>query len=325
MATITRAQSSEQVLVVLTRAVQDLSLARDAEDVQRIVRSAARRLVDADGATFILRDGDTCHYVDEDAVGPLWKGRRFPLKACISGWAILHRQHVAIEDVYLDDRIPKTAYRPTFVQSLLMTPIRGSDPIGAIGVYWARRHRATEREIGLARALADSTAVALQHVTTLEELGRERERSTTDQLTGLVNRRGWNVALAQRLESGALPISIAALDLDRFKEINDELGHAAGDEVLCLVADGWRTALRPGDVVARLGGDEFAVLFARCTPAQARSLAERLRRVASQWSGVSVGVATSRDGEPATDVLARADSALYAAKNAGRDRVAVAD
>ena len=154
----------------LVRAVRDLAGARELADVVEIVRHAARELAAADGATFVLRDGSQCHYVDEDAIEPLWRGQRFPLEACISGWAMLNAESVFIPDIYLDDRIPHDAYRPTFVKSLAMTPVRSDDPIAAIGVYWAVRHRPTSAEIALLQALADSTAVALENVRILAEL-----------------------------------------------------------------------------------------------------------------------------------------------------------
>ncbi|HVZ36920.1 MAG TPA: GAF domain-containing protein, partial [Polyangiaceae bacterium] len=161
----------------LIEVVQELSLARDLERVMAIVRTAARELTGADGATFVLRDGGFCHYVDEDAIEPLWKGQRFPLEACISGWAMLHRAPAIIEDIYLDPRIPAHAYRPTFVKSLVMVPIRTASPVGAIGNYWARKRCATDEEVRLLAALADSTSVAMENIQlyqTLEERVRER-------------------------------------------------------------------------------------------------------------------------------------------------------
>src|SRR5262245_29283988 len=86
----------------LVEVVQDLSTARTLEDIQKIVRTAARELTGADGATFVLRDGDKCFYADEDAIGPLWKGMRFPLTACISGWAMLNKRPAVIQDIYAD-------------------------------------------------------------------------------------------------------------------------------------------------------------------------------------------------------------------------------
>ena len=120
-----------------------------------------RELTGADGVTIVLRDGNLCHYVEENAIGPLWKGRRFPVDTCISGWCMLNRQQTAIPDIYADPRIPHEAYRPTFVKSLAMTPIRKDDPIGAIGVYWADLHQATAEELETLQALGDSAAMAI--------------------------------------------------------------------------------------------------------------------------------------------------------------------
>lgn len=162
----------------LVSVVQELSLARSVAAVQDIVRHAARELAGADGATFVLREGGFCHYADEDAIAPLWKGQRFPMKTCISGWAMLNRHPAIIEDIYSDARIPHDAYRPTFVKSLAMVPIRASDPIGAIGVYWAKRHQPGIEEVRLIQALADTTAVAMENVTIHAEL-EQRVRDRT--------------------------------------------------------------------------------------------------------------------------------------------------
>lgn len=156
------------------RTVQRLSLARSVIEIQEIVRSAARRLTGADGAAFVLRDGSHCHYVDEDAISPLWKGQRFPIENCISGWAMMNRTPAVVPDIYADERIPHDAYRPTFVKSLAMVPIRTLDPVGAIGNYWASRHKPTEQQVELLQALADSTAVALDNVRVYEELEEAR-------------------------------------------------------------------------------------------------------------------------------------------------------
>jgi signal transduction histidine kinase len=145
----------------LVAVVQRLSQARNLDSIINIVRRAARELTQADGATFVLRDGNLCFYAEEDAISPLWKGQRFPMSACISGWSMLNRQSAIIEDIYADPRIPHDAYRPTFVKSLVMMPIRTMEPIGAIGVYWASRHKATAEEVNLLQALADSTSVAM--------------------------------------------------------------------------------------------------------------------------------------------------------------------
>jgi signal transduction histidine kinase len=143
-----------------------------------VARTTARRLTNADGATFVLRDDDKCFYADEDAIEPLWKGKRFPLSACISGWVMLNDSPVVIKDIYADDRVPTDAYRPTFVKSLAMVPIRTAEPVGAIGNYWASPHRASDDELGLLRSLADGVAVAMENVRSYELLEqRVRERT----------------------------------------------------------------------------------------------------------------------------------------------------
>jgi signal transduction histidine kinase len=162
----------------LVRAVQELSLAKNMDTVMGIVRTVARELSGADGATFVLRDGNLCFYADEDAITPLWKGSRFPMQACVSGWSMLNRKPAIIEDIYKDSRIPIDAYRPTFVKSLLMVPIRTIDPIGAIGNYWAVQHMPTGEEVELLQSLADVTAVTLENIRILEELElRVKERT----------------------------------------------------------------------------------------------------------------------------------------------------
>ncbi len=141
-----------------------LRAAGDLTTVQQIVRTEARRLAHADGATFVLRDVDHCFYADEDAISPLWKGQRFPITNCISGWAMLNAQSVVIPDITLDDRIPIESYRPTFVKSLAMVPVGEEKPVAAIGAYWARRHTATEEELTALETLAAAAGEAIQRI-----------------------------------------------------------------------------------------------------------------------------------------------------------------
>jgi putative nucleotidyltransferase with HDIG domain len=154
----------------LVTVVQRLSLARSVAEIQAVVGTAARSLTGADGATFVLSDNGYCHYVDEDAISPLWKGQRFPQEQCMSGWVMKHREAVVIEDIYTDPRIPQDVYRATFVRSMAMVPIRRLDPLGAIGNYWATPHRASAQELELLQALADTTAVAMENVRFYEQL-----------------------------------------------------------------------------------------------------------------------------------------------------------
>ena len=169
---------------VLVDAAQQLSLARNLDRIMEITRDAARELTGADGATFVLKDQDKCFYADENAISPLWKGQRFPMSACISGWAMMNKQYAAIEDIYADDRIPVDAYRPTFVKSLAMVPIRTVEPLGAIGNYWAEKHLPTNDEILLLQSLADLTSVSIENYYVYAEL-ETRVQQRTEQLQEL--------------------------------------------------------------------------------------------------------------------------------------------
>ncbi len=168
--TVARLRRHAEAMSHLIGVVQELSLARDLDSIMRSVRLAARELTGADGATFVLREGDCCFYAEENAISPLWKGQRFALQDCVSGWTMMHGRSAVIEDIYADPRVPIAAYRPTFVKSLAMVPIRTSNPIGAIGNYWAHQHACTPEELMLLEALANTTAVAMENVRVYGEL-----------------------------------------------------------------------------------------------------------------------------------------------------------
>jgi serine phosphatase RsbU (regulator of sigma subunit) len=192
----------------LVDAVKELSLAKNLDTVMAIVRRAARELTGADGATFVLRDrignAEACFYADEDAISPLWKGSRFPIDTCISGWAMLNSRPVVIEDIYKDPRIPHEAYKPTFVKSLAMVPIRTSDPIGAIGNYWAHQHLPSEEEVSLLQSLADITAVTMENINVYNEL-EHRVKDRTAQLHEKNQEITDSIAYAKRIQNAVLP------------------------------------------------------------------------------------------------------------------------
>ncbi|HET6343313.1 MAG TPA: GAF domain-containing protein, partial [Myxococcota bacterium] len=167
---------SEADTCKLVAAIQALAGAHSLDDVMGSVHCWARELSGADGVTFVLRDQDSCYFADENAIAPLWKGRRFPARVCVSGWAMRNRRPVVIPDIYRDDRVPLDVYRSTFVKSLAMVPVRQEAPIAAIGAYWATAHVATTRELTLLQAFANACSVALANVELLLEARRERDK-----------------------------------------------------------------------------------------------------------------------------------------------------
>jgi diguanylate cyclase (GGDEF)-like protein len=196
-----------------------------------------------------------------------------------------------------------------------------------LGIGWGDRLpvAAAWLAIGCALASVGRTAITFREVRAFNEV---KQQARTDELTGLANRRALLEA-AQRVlttASARRPAALLLLDLDGFKEVNDSLGHTAGDHLLRQIGPRLAPALRPGEVLARLGGDEFAVLLPEASLDEAQERAERLRKLILQpfavedirlHVGVSIGVATAPvPAATVQEMLRCADVAMYAAKSA---------
>ena len=164
--------------------------------------------------------------------------------------------------------------------------------------------------------------------------------ATTDGLTGAMTRRYFVERFEQYLASRRrhlAPMAVAMFDLDRFKDVNDNFGHSAGDEVLKAVCAAARASIRQNDLCGRIGGDEFVLVLDECTPDQAVIVMDRLRgriaatplivRGARIQVTISAGVAAAKDGSAfeVAPLLRAADAALYVSKNGGRNRTSVSD
>lgn len=212
MESVLRVERAVEPWKALVSGVERLGAAHSMQAVIAIVKDTAREISGADGVTFVLREGDLCHYVAENAVAPLWLGRRFPLTACISGWCMIHNQMAVIPDIYADARIPHDAYRPTFVKSLVMTPVGAGEPVAAIGAYWAVERDFEDGEIALLHALGRSTAAAIAAI-------RARDRSHENEA---------RLALALYAGGmGAWEINIATGDLTASSLFRESSGQAA--------------------------------------------------------------------------------------------------
>lgn len=177
--------------------------------------------------------------------------------------------------------------------------------------------------IALSRKPHDALSIAFGRRDAMAQL---HQLAMTDPLTGLANRTALFETLEQ-LDAAGTCYTISSVDVDRFKAINDNHGHQVGDGILVACADRLRKGARPSDLVARLGGDEFAVVHVDVGPEEAGKLAEVLVEALNQpvevgdlvfELGASVGIASARPGASADHVLAASDTALYAAKRAGR-------
>jgi len=298
--------AEESVDAVLARALATLRELVKCEDV--VVWEPSD---DDDALVVAVVDGE-----DEEA----FRALRIDLGEGLTGKAALERRPIVSNDAHLDPAagiVPGTEQTPEAVACM---PLVARDRLlGVLTIYRQGFARAfANEEIDLVEDFAAVAALALDNARTRCELER---LATTDELTGVANRRQFLLQLERELASAIRyrsPLSLLLLDLDNFKAINDTFGHSAGDEVLQLVARSLGDCLRAPDLVARLGGDEFAVLLPQTGRAAAGALAARLTDGVSCLShpcplSVSVGL-SSLKGAEATDLLEDADRLLYAAK-----------
>ena len=240
--------------------------------------------------------------------------------------ALLHRTLTTGEPFDFDARIvrPDGAVRHVQARGQVERD-RSGTPITLFGVIQdVTRHVESALELERARQAAVESAM------------RARQLANTDPLTGLPNRRRTLEVLGRAIadaQAGGEPLSVAILDIDHFKAVNDRCGHAAGDEVLRCVARTARIALRSGDFVGRYGGEEFVVVLPNAASGTAMRVAERVRSLIDRESGlgdparavtVSLGVAALRDGLTGEALLHLADKALYRAKDSGRNSLFLA-
>jgi len=218
-------------------------------------------------------------------------------------------------------------------QHALVVPIQRSGQLmGAMELYLNAWRELSEDQADLLNGVASQAAIAIRHAQLFQA---QEENALTDELTKLPNRR----ALAQeflkemqRARRHKNAIAFVMIDIDHFKQVNDTYGHLNGDAVLAELAQILKGGARESDVCARYGGEEFALILHETTESGARVLAERIRSkvAASTFPGglkltISVGVAATDDATLFTQLIDRADQALYAAKQGGRNQVRVAD
>ena len=290
-------------------------------EARELVCSAALTSLDATIAT-IVEPRETGFAITGSAGVPLDRAEIRRVEPLASLQAFHTRQRVFVADARLDARVSPAIVSATGLVSIVYEPIlRDGESVGVLAVGWnAQRESLDAKTDTILRFLAAEAGAAIERADLLAQLdGLAR----IDPLTGLANRRTWNEAIASALRDETT-LCVAMIDLDHFKRFNDEHGHAAGDRLLKACAAAWRSHLRGEDTLARIGGEEFAVLLPRCSMSDATDVLERLRRATPSGATASVGVAEIHPGEDASDVLARADAALYEAKGAGRNQLLTA-
>ena len=225
------------------------------------------------------------------------------------------------------------APRPVRISRPLLLALTLASLIGpGLLVMQAVRGEVTD---ALAIALG-CVALFLLVVTRMSQLLRQldlqtekvRELAVTDELTGLPNRRAWNTELPRTIERARRtsdPLTVAIIDIDHFKKFNDAYGHPAGDRLLKEAAAAWQDQLRTVDHLARFGGEEFVLLLPAASAEQAREIVDRMRLATPLGQTFSAGIARWNGAETSDELTARADAALYQAKNGGRNRCVEAE
>ncbi len=294
------------------------------DDVRSAIVTAAQGVAGALSAVLIEQDGARHVVFSAQAGAERLAGVRVPAATATAA------RHVwrTGEPLFVADPVGHPLVSPELLdlvggRSLMWQPVSVAGQVLAVLVVsWP--HRVADLDDRAARSvqvLADEAALALERESMIRSL---ESMAATDPLTGLANRRAWDERLAAAMAGArrtGSPLTVALVDVDHFKAFNDEHGHGAGDAILRIFADVAGATVRGADVLARWGGEEFALMLADCASGEdALTAVDRVRASMPGQTTCSAGVATWDGVESAQQLMMRADSALYAAKSAGRDR-----
>jgi len=312
-----------------------MAIAREL-DLAAVVRVVVEAIAATFGYTQVslyLREG--AEHVLQHQVGHDRVLARVPVTAGVSGRAVRAGRALLIADVATD---PDFLGAIDGLTSEICVPLHDAGaPAGFLNVESTGGVRLDATDLRLLAALGEQVGLAIERARLYAALRASEARlahlALHDPLTGLPNRRGLGDALGAALARrgrGGPPVALLYLDLDDFKGVNDALGHAAGDSLLGAVAERLRACLRAGDTPARLGGDEFAALLVGAGTGAVRVVAAQILAAltapvrlgtATATVSASVGAVLATGGETADALLRRADTALYAAKRAGKNQV----
>ena len=317
-----RAEGAAQIEAV-SRVVRELLAA---DDARPLVCAAMAEVAGADVVSLSERRADGSIEITA-ATLPVLIGSVFAADGQSRAMrAMLGGDSVFVADTHSSELVSRRLIDQTGARSALFEPVRGEHGVvGGLTVVW--RHAVAEvepRALEIVRLIAAEAALGIERTDLLRRL---EEQALTDDLTGLPNRRAFEreiereIARARR--GGSL--TVAMIDLDRFKRFNDTHGHVEGDRLLRATAGAWRAQLRGGDTLARIGGDEFVALLPECDEEAARHILDRLRLAVPDGQSCSIGFASWDGHESINDLRKRADDALYTAKSAERARIVRSD
>lgn len=335
-------RSQRRRLTVLSDISKAANSVLEPRKVMEIVMSRAQGLIRAEAWSLLLVDEKEASLSSEMVMGSREdRLRSYSLKIGqgIAGWVVQHKRPVIVNDVKLDRRFDPgldivTGRR---TRSILCVPLLSRGRIiGAAELINKRRGGFTREDLNMVTTLVEPGAIALENAMLYQ---RSAELTVTDDLTKLYNSRYLNVYLGREIKRSrryGASVSLIFLDLDGFKRINDSHGHLAGSRALYEVGRVIQETVREVDVVSRYGGDEFTVILPQTDTSGAMIIAERIRAMLETEIfltslGIeakltaSLGVSTFPDhGKTREELIQRADQAMYAAKDAGKNSVFLA-
>lgn len=293
------------------------------------------QLIDAKACSVMLLDAKRERLLAKAAYGLRTErvhSLSFKVGEGVAGWVVEKGDSALIADVSQDPRFIQLPLNQTPISSLLCVPlIARGERVGCVTASSERVGAFDQNDLELVRFISMTIALDIENV-------RLHRVAVTDPLTGAYNREFLMSRLPQEIEAAIerdRTLSVAMVDVDHFKAVNDQYGHGVGDVVLAEVARRLRGAIRGGDLLVRYGGEEFLVVLPKADAGRAWEVGERMRqRVCERGFDVgdglalllrvSVGIAQWRLNEKMADLIDRADVALYGAKERGRNRVEVA-
>jgi diguanylate cyclase (GGDEF)-like protein len=331
-----KTERGRQRLQILLNAAVGFGNVRTEADAADLLVDVAQRAFAASFVSVHLRDGEgLAKTAGVNPLEPFWpEGFRPTGSLTLLGGQVAVVRSPEHADEYAPGVGMSDVYRAGGIHAVLASPMMThGDAVGVMICYFDHRREFDEEAVPLAEALSNQAAQAIARARLEETL---RRAAMHDEVTGLPNRRLVEEDVTRTLLPEYTALSVIFVDLDGFKAVNDRLGHAAGDALLREVGTRLRSAIRQNDVLGRFGGDEFIAVASVESPGDAAMLADRIRlAIAEPYPDLpddlpitaSVGVVTvGNDGAPIMDQLIRAaDHAMYSAKMAGGDQVAVTD